>query len=200
MPNSFRNGPRLDSLNLSATAKRKAVMASSSVHYVGEIFDYATGTNGAQTVATDNVARGIVADIKVKQTFGYVSAGDKSITSYLGTYVAPTLTAPAKYTATSTNATVAKEYVTYYPLNIGDRLTLQLGNGSGGYSARGTTTGSNLLNYFIEIDGSNPWQLLESSTNASATGKQFKIVGFPENDPTNSYVIVELINATGAVS
>ena len=203
MPNLLRNAPRIVSLANSSTTgmeQRTVQMANSSVHYAGELFDYGTGTNGAQTFAANQAVRGIVTNFKIRQGNGYINAGDAAIVNPAGTYVAQTTTLPAKYTASASNVTVAKDLLAYYPLNIGDRIEIQLGNGSGALATRGTTTGSNLLNYFIEPDPNYPYMLLESSTNASATGLNFKIVDFPKNDPTNSWVIVELINATGAVS
>lgn len=204
MADLFRNAPRLISLDNGSTGQRgtrRVKMANSSVHYVGEFFDYGTGTDGAQTFAANQAVRGIVVGILTKQgANGTIPVGDVLNTTYKGTYVAPTATLPAKYTATSNNVTVAKEELLYYTLNIGDRVEAVLGNGSGGIATKGTTTGSDKLNYFIEPDPNYPYMLLESSTNASATGLTFKIVGFPEGDTTNSRVIVELINATGAVS
>jgi hypothetical protein len=205
MADLLRNAPDLITLDNTSTGNRgtrKVKMANSSVHYAGEFFDYGTGTDGAQTVAANQAIRGIVSSILVRQGAGKatIPVGDVLNTSYKGTYVAPTSFVPAKYTASSTNVTVAKEELLYYPINIGDRIEASLSNGAGGLAVKGTTTGSNLLNSFIEIDPDRPWLLLESSTASSATGLTFKIVGFPDNDPTGTSVIVELINATGAVS
>jgi len=179
---------------------RTVKLANSSVHYIGEFFDPATGTDGAQTFTANQAVRGVISDIKVKQGANYLSLGDVSIVSYPGTHVAPTATTARKYTASSDNVTVAKDYAIYHPLEIGDRVVATYGNGSGAIAVKGTTTGSDKLNYFCEPDPNYPDMILESGVNASASGLCFKIVDFPQNDPTGSKVILELINATGAVS
>jgi len=174
-------------------------MASSSTHYIGAFFDPFTGTNGAQTFSANQKIRGIVKDILVFVNGAYMSASDcntKGITM-TGTFTKSTSTLNDKYVAGSSNATATNpDVILFEEINITDRVLAFLG-GTGATVTRGTTTGSDLLNYFIEPDPTYPWMLIESGTNSSATGLTFQIVGLPKN---NKQVIVKLINSDGAVS
>jgi hypothetical protein len=173
-------------------------MASSAVAFIGQFFDPYTGTNGAQTFSANQKIRGIIKDILVYLNGQYMSVSDANAKDLTlsGTFVKSTSLLNDKYTTGASNATATfPDLILYEEINITDQVIAYLG-ATGVPVKKGTTTGSDLLNYFIEPDPTYQHMLIESGVNSSATGLTFQIVGFTKND---KQVIVKLINADGAV-
>jgi hypothetical protein len=177
-------------------------MANSASLYIGSFFDPRTGTNGAQSFAANQKARGIVTNIYTQSAGNYISVFDAPALRAGTTLVNATNKLPGKYTTSSDNASLAEgafDYVEYIEILPGDRVRAYLSTGTAGNLAtRGTTAASAVLNNFIEPDPNYPYMLLESGANATATGLNFQIVGFPTGLP--NMVLVSLINADGSVS
>jgi hypothetical protein len=175
---------------------KNVVMASSSTHVIGGLFDPRSGTAGAQTFAANQKVRGVVVDIQTFQSGNYISVFEAP--SVPGTLVQPTATVPGKYTTTASNATATfPDIIVYEDININDSFDVYLSNGSGVPVNRGTTAASAVINNYIEPDPNYPYMVLESGASATATGLNFQIVGRPAN---LTQVTVKLINSDGAVS
>jgi hypothetical protein len=192
--------PRVLSLENTSNGNRghKTVkMANSASLYIGSFFDPRTGADGAQSFTANQKVRGVVKDIQTFQNGSYISVFEAPTVS--GTLVQPTATVPGKYTTTSSNVSLATpDIIVYEEIMLADEIEAYITTGTAGALAtRGTTTGSDKLNYFIEPDPNYPYLLLETGANVSATGLCFQIVDIPTN--TNQ-LIVKLINADGAVS
>jgi hypothetical protein len=188
-----------DASNGAKERLKEVKMASSSTQYIGAFFDPYTGTNGAQTFSANQKIRGIVKDILVYVDGQYMSVSDAAAKQLTlsGTFTKSTSLLNDKYVTTASNATATyPDKIVFEEINITDQVIAYLG-ATGVPVKKGTTTGSDLLNYFLEPDPTYQHMLIESGVNSSATGLTFQIVGFTKND---KQVIVKLINADGAVS
>lgn len=149
------------------------IINSATVFKGGVVKVVATGVDGA-----DDVADTIYGICK-----GFVTPNNVSLDNALATQYDGTYTAGTSYAAASDNVTDKKIQALVEPILPGDIIRAEAD------ATLGTTTGSNLVGYFIDVLTTDERKLDESNTHA-ANQLQFLIVGQPGK---GNYVDVKLV-------
>lgn len=160
----------------SQAARDSRVIKNSEVIKVGDwITDEGTGVANVDAVTEAPI--GLVTGIVNNEGVSLESA------TAAGTYDGTWDSATRQYTATSDNETDKKVRAEFVPVKEGDRFRAKLD------ADKGTTTGSNLVGYYIASLTSDSSLLDESTASTTITNTQFKIV---EQLPGTRDVVVEV--------
>lgn len=158
------------------------IINSATVFNGGVVKVVAGGVDGADAVADPiyGICRGFVAN-----------GGSTPLENALSTDYDGTLTAGVSYAAAADNQTDKKVMALVEPILPGDVIRAEAD------AALGTTTGSNLVGYYIDVLTTDERKLDESNTHAS-NQLQFLIVGQPGK---GNFVDVKLVEnqTNGAV-
>lgn len=167
----------LHKANAASEASRDSrVIKNSEVIMVGDwITDEGTGV--ADVDAVTEAPLGLVTAITTESGISLESANSTGL--YDGTWDSAT----RQYTATSDNETDKKVRAEFIPVKEGDRFRAVLD------ADKGSTTGSDLIGYYIASLTSDASLLDESTVSTTITNTQFKIV---EQLPGVRDVVVEV--------
>lgn len=150
------------------------IINSATVFKGGVVKIVAGGVDGADAVSDPiyGICKGFIVGN------GNTPIDNAKAGQYDGTY-----TAGVSYAAAADNQTVDTVYAKVEPILVGDVIRAEAD------ATLGTTTGSNLVGYFIDVLTSDERKLDESNTHAS-NQLQFMIVGQPKK---GNFVDVKLV-------